>query len=106
VRSGHVRDAPGWRVEHAWAELNGLCYDWQTHGRTQGGRSRFRITGTTPPGIPRDEYYASRRAEPRATFTAYQVALAVTRSDYAWCAWEAVADAQEMHKPEADEPQS
>lgn len=83
---GTYEVAPGWRSGHAWAELDGLCYDWQTHGRTSGGRSRFRITSTTPPGIPREQYHCSRAVVVHRTLTRDAVARAAVRHGY-WGPW-------------------
>lgn len=71
---------------HGWFEKDGLVWDWQTHGRTPKGRSRFKVTGATPPPVPREEFYRTRKVEVRQSFTREQMAQAMCDAGH-WGPW-------------------
>jgi hypothetical protein len=60
---------PGHRDVHGWFEKDGVAWDWQTHGCTPKGRSRFKVTKNTPPAVPIPEFYETRKIEVRKMFT-------------------------------------
>jgi hypothetical protein len=77
---------PGHRDVHGWFEKDGFAWDWQTHGCTPGGRSRFKVTATTPPPVPVGEFRKSRKVEVRRTFSREQVFRAMSGSGH-WGPW-------------------
>jgi len=86
VVHGTYEVAPGWRDAHGWFEKDGLIWDWQTHGRTPTGRSRFKVTAATPPPVPREEFYRTRKVEVRRSFTQKQMTQAMSDAGH-WGPW-------------------
>jgi hypothetical protein len=76
----------GIRDVHGWFEKDGMCWDWQTHGCTPAGRSRYKVTSTTPPPVPRDEFYRRRGIEVRQSFTREQMGKAMLAAGH-WGPW-------------------
>lgn len=70
------------RDVHGWFEKDGLVWDWQTHGCTPAGRSRFKVTSTTPPPVSREEFYRTRKVEARRSFTRKELMRAITEAGH------------------------
>lgn len=85
VVHGTYEVAPGWRDVHGWFEKDGLVWDFQSHG-IAGSRARFKVTKTTPPGIPRDDFYAARRIEAHRSFTREETARTMLAHNH-WGPW-------------------
>lgn len=53
---------------------------------TPGGRSRYKVTSTTPAPVPREEFYRTRKVEVRCSFTQEQMVQAMSAAGH-WGPW-------------------